>query len=144
MDKFTAAKNKALNKYFERMNDMQRQAVFAVTGPVLVLAGAGSGKTTVLVHRIANMILFGSASESKKGYAGVTDEDIDFLKKYGGDKSPETLQRLREIIAENPVNPWNILAITFTNKAAKELRERLAAMLGEDGEKINASTFHAA
>ncbi|MDE6593166.1 MAG: UvrD-helicase domain-containing protein [Oscillospiraceae bacterium] len=144
MDKFSAAKNKALNKYFERMNDMQRQAVFAVTGPVLVLAGAGSGKTTVLVHRIANMILFGTGCESEKAYAGVTDEDMDFLENYDGDKSAENVGRLREIIAENPVNPWNILAITFTNKAAKELRERLAAMLGEDGDKINASTFHAA
>ncbi|MDE7294927.1 MAG: UvrD-helicase domain-containing protein [Oscillospiraceae bacterium] len=144
MDKFSATKNKALNKYFERMNDMQRQAVFAVTGPVLVLAGAGSGKTTVLVHRIANMILFGTGCESKKAYAGVPDEDIDFLEKYDGDKSAESVGRLREIVAENPVNPWNILAITFTNKAAKELRERLCAMLGEDGEKINASTFHAA
>ncbi len=144
MDKFTAAKNKALNKYFERMNDMQRQAVFAVTGPVLVLAGAGSGKTTVLVHRIANMILFGTGCESEKACPGATDEDIDFLENYDGDKSAENVGRLRDIIAENPVNPWNILAITFTNKAAKELRERLAAMLGEDGEKINASTFHAA
>lgn len=143
MDKFTKAKQKALNKYFSRMNDMQRQAVFAVTGPVLVLAGAGSGKTTVLVHRIANMILFGKASETG-GRQNISDNDIDFLNKYDGDRSPETVQKLRELIADDPVKPWNILAITFTNKAAKELRERLSAMLSEEDNKVNASTFHSA
>lgn len=143
MDKFTKAKQKALNKYFSRMNDMQRQAVFAVTGPVLVLAGAGSGKTTVLVHRIANMILFGKASETG-GRQDISDNDIDFLNKYDGDRSPETVQKLRELIADDPVKPWNILAITFTNKAAKELRERLSAMLSEEDNKVNASTFHSA
>lgn len=143
MDKFTKAKQKALNKYFSRMNDMQRQAVFAVTGPVLVLAGAGSGKTTVLVHRIANMILFGKASETG-GRQDISDNDIDFLNKYDGDRSPETVAKLRELIAEDPVKPWNILAITFTNKAAKELRERLSAMLSEEDNKVNASTFHSA
>lgn len=143
MDKFTKAKQKALNKYFSRMNDMQRQAVFTVTGPVLVLAGAGSGKTTVLVHRIANMILFGKASETG-GRQDISDNDIDFLNKYDGDRSPETVQKLRELIADDPVKPWNILAITFTNKAAKELRERLSAMLSEEDNKVNASTFHSA
>lgn len=143
MDKFTKAKQKALNKYFSRMNDMQRQAVFAVTGPVLVLAGAGSGKTTVLVHRIANMILFGKASETG-GRQDISDNDIDFLNKYDGDRSPETVAKLRELIADDPVKPWNILAITFTNKAAKELRERLSAMLSEEDNKVNASTFHSA
>lgn len=143
MDKFTKAKQKALNKYFSRMNDMQRQAVFAVTGPVLVLAGAGSGKTTVLVHRIANMILFGKASETG-GRQDISDNDIDFLNKYDGDRSQETVAKLRELIADDPVKPWNILAITFTNKAAKELRERLSAMLSEEDNKVNASTFHSA
>lgn len=144
MDNFSKAKMKALGKYFERMNDMQKQAVFAVTGPVLVLAGAGSGKTTVLVNRIANMILFGNACETNADCTGISDSDIDFLNNYDGSRSPETVNRLRELIAENPVKPWNILAITFTNKAAKELRERLSAMLGEENDKVNASTFHSA
>ena len=138
---FCELKRKALDKYFGKMNNRQREAVFAVNGPVLVLAGAGSGKTTVIVNRIANMINFGNAY-ADDAYNG-SDEDCSFLEKYinGGEA---TLDQLREIIAVSPVKPWNILAITFTNKAAGELKERLAAMLGEDGENIHAATFHSA
>jgi DNA helicase-2/ATP-dependent DNA helicase PcrA len=143
MDKrsFNEAKQAALRKYFSRMNDMQQEAVFAVKGPVLVLAGAGSGKTTVIVNRIANMINFGNAfwDDSRQG----SEEDIRFLNDYADGKTDD-MDTLREITASEPVKPWNILAITFTNKAAGELRERLSAMLGEEGMNINASTFHSA
>lgn len=135
------AKKAALRKYFSRMNEMQQEAVFIVNGPVLVLAGAGSGKTTVIVNRIANMINFGNAyyDESHTG----SEEDFAFLKDYADGKTDD-FDTLREITACNPVKPWNILAITFTNKAAGELKERLAGILGEDAERINASTFHSA
>lgn len=138
---FISAKQSALKKYFSRMNDMQKEAVFSVNGSVLVLAGAGSGKTTVIVNRIANMINFGNAfyDNSRIG----TQEDIDFLNDYAQGKTDD-FDELRDIVAVNPVNPWNILAITFTNKAAGELKERLAAMLGETAMKIHASTFHSA
>ncbi len=137
---FDEAKKAALKKYFSRMNDMQQEAVFTVDGPVLVLAGAGSGKTTVIVNRIANMINFGRAySAEGKG----SDSDIAFLKDYAEGRTDD-FDTLRDIVAVDPVKPWNILAITFTNKAAGELRERLSAMLGEDGMNINASTFHSA
>ena len=143
MDKrsFNEAKQAALRKYFSRMNDMQQEAVFAVKGPVLVLAGAGSGKTTVIVNRIANMINFGNAfwDDSRQG----SEEDIRFLNNYADGKTDD-MDTLRDITASEPVKPWNILAITFTNKAAGELRERLSAMLGEEGMNINASTFHSA
>lgn len=145
MDKFVKAKKTALSRYFRRMNDMQREAVFAQNGPVLILAGAGSGKTTVLVNRIANMVLFGRAYEDESGMNSVSDDDIKFLESYDGDRSPESTERLSEITAVDPVKPWNILAITFTNKAANELKQRLADMLGEEkGSQINASTFHSA
>ena len=68
MDDFIKAKKAALEKYFEKMNDKQREAVFAIKGPVLILAGAGSGKTTVLVNRIANMVLFGNAYQDEEAY----------------------------------------------------------------------------
>lgn len=138
---FNEAKKAALKRYFSRMNDMQQQAVFSVSGPLLVLAGAGSGKTTVIVNRIANMINFGRASEddSRQG----TPEDTAFLIDYAEGRTDD-FDTLRDIIAVDPIKPWNILAITFTNKAAGELRERLSAMLGEDGMNINASTFHSA
>ncbi|MGN0665982.1 MAG: ATP-dependent helicase [Huintestinicola sp.] len=145
MDDFIQVKRAALSKYFSKLNDMQKQAVFAVNGPVLILAGAGSGKTTVLVNRIANMILFGNAYWNENVPAGISADDTEFLKTYNGEIDEAAISRLRDIVTSDPVNPWNILAITFTNKAAGELKERLANMLGEEiGSRINASTFHSA
>ena len=138
---YNSAKQAALKRYFSRMNEMQQEAVFTVNGPVLVLAGAGSGKTTVIVNRIANMINFGNAyfDTSREGSA----EDTAFLKDYAEGKTDD-FDTLRDIVAVDPVRPWNILAITFTNKAAGELKERLAAMMGDEAMNIHASTFHSA
>ena len=90
-----------VEKNFNKMNDRQKEAILHVDGPLLILAGAGSGKTTVLVNRIANLIC-----------------------------------------RERACRPWQILAITFTNKAAGELKDRLSAMLGDEGMDVWASTFH--
>lgn len=145
LDEFMRAKKKALDRYFDRMNDMQRKAVFSVRGPVLILAGAGSGKTTVLINRIANMIAFGDGYENADLTVTVPKEDIDFLDSYDGSKDEATVSRLRDICAVDPVMPYNILAITFTNKAAAELRTRLADMLGEEtAASVTAATFHSA
>lgn len=141
---YTELKQRALESQFSRANDMQKQAIFKINGAVLIIAGAGSGKTTVLVNRIANMLRFGNAYHDTEERT-LSAEQQRFLEEYPDmEKTPENAQKLADIIAVNPVNPWNILAITFTNKAAGELRERLAAMLGEDAQKINASTFHSA
>lgn len=138
---FNEAKKAALKKYFSRMNEMQQEAVFTVSGPLLVLAGAGSGKTTVIVNRIANMINFGNAFFDES-YSG-SDDETAFLRDYADGKTDD-FDTLRDVAAVNPVRPWNILAITFTNKAAGELKERLLAMLGEEALNINAATFHSA
>ena len=125
------------------MNDRQKKAIFQTDGPVLVLAGAGSGKTTVLVNRIANLIKFGSAYQSDTVYGTVEKEDVDHLKAYldGDTFAYAPIERLMRV---NAPRPWEILAITFTNKAARELKERLEAFLGPDAQDIWASTFHAA
>ena len=140
---FIELKRKALENYFDRMNPEQKKAVFTIKGPVLILAGAGSGKTTVLVNRIANMVRFGNAYDSEYVNENISDEDIAFLENF---KKGDDGERLRDIIC-NPdemIKPWNILAITFTNKAAGELKQRLADMLGDDGNGIVAATFHSA
>lgn len=141
---FTGAKRKALEKYFDRLNDMQKKAVFTVNGPVLILAGAGSGKTSVLVNRIANMVTFGNAYADENVPAGISDDDIAFLEKYDGSMEDPEVSRLADIVAVNRINPWNILAITFTNKAAGELKERLRSILGEQADSVCAATFHSA
>lgn len=141
-DNFNELRKKALEKYFSRMNDPQREAVFCVNGPLLVLAGAGSGKTTAVINRIANMISFGNGYNEASEY-GASDEDMQFLRDYIDGKA-EDFDRLRDIVAVNPVEPWRILAITFTNKAANELKTRLENMLGPQGLDVNAATFHSA
>ncbi|MDE6148487.1 MAG: UvrD-helicase domain-containing protein, partial [Ruminococcus sp.] len=141
MKDYNSLKNKALEKYFSRMNSEQLKAVFKIKGPMLILAGAGSGKTTVLVNRIANMIFFGDAYNNPEGYGNYSDEDLKFLTDYADGKVTDD-SRLADIVAYDCVKPWSILAITFTNKAANELKERIAIMLGESGIGITASTFH--
>lgn len=140
---FVALRDKFIESRFDRLNDVQRQAVFSTEGPLLILAGAGSGKTTVLVNRIANIIRFGQAHGSDWLPRPATEQDVQNLQAAvdGADVAPSLWPMLRR---EN-ARPWNVLAITFTNKAAGELKARLAAMLGEtEGADVNASTFHSA
>lgn len=143
MSEYIELKRKALEKYFSRMNSEQRKAVFKIKGPLLILAGAGSGKTTVLVNRIANMIYFGNAYNSEYCPAAVTEDDMQFLRDFADGKTSDSAA-LAYIVAEDCVKPWSILAITFTNKAANELKQRITDMLGEAGEGLTAATFHSA
>lgn len=140
---FLSAKRAALKKYFSHLNPMQQEAVFTVNGPLLILAGAGSGKTTVLVNRVANMIYFGNAYMDETRFAGVSPADCKFLEDYAAGLETDN-RRLKSIVAVDCVNPWSILAITFTNKAAGELKTRLGLMLGQDADGITAATFHSA
>lgn len=138
-----ALKRKAFQTYFSSLNEQQQKAVFSVNGPVLVLAGAGSGKTTAIISRIVNMIYFGDGYAKADGF--LPEEDAVWLQDYIDGKAETDVERLREILAIAPIRPWNILAITFTNKAAGEMRARLASTLGEEiAASVNASTFHSA
>lgn len=132
-------KQRALTAQFSRMNEMQRKAVFKTQGPILILAGAGSGKTTVLINRIAFLLRFGNAFYEQA--ADYTQEDGALLLRAAEDSSV-AWQEVSRAAHAVPVNPWNVLAITFTNKAANELKERLSAMLDDDGARVNAGTFH--
>ena len=141
---FCALRDTYIEKQFGRLNEMQRRAVFTTDGPLLILAGAGSGKTTVLVNRIANLIRFGAAHGSKQLPRPATEEDVKALRSaiMTGTDAPFWLDGM---LKQNAVRSWNVMAITFTNKAAGELKERLRRMLGgEEGDEVFASTFHSA
>ena len=140
---YLALRDQYIEARFARLNAVQRQAVFATEGPLLILAGAGSGKTTVLVNRIANIIRFGSAHGSRELPRPVTEAELNDLRTAVA--NGRDLPRETAYLAVRPARPWNVLAITFTNKAAGELKERLRAMLGDTlGGDVNASTFHSA
>ena len=143
-EEFITAKRQAMEKYFSYLNDKQKEAVFRINGPLLVFAGAGSGKTSVLVNRAANMIKFGNAYMDENCPDGITEDDVSFLKNYDGSHDDFMSARLENIIAVDKVKPWDILAITFTNKAAGELKSRLETILGSFAGDIQASTFHSA
>ncbi|WP_418775249.1 ATP-dependent helicase [Hominenteromicrobium sp.] len=143
MDKseILALRRAVLEKDFARMNDRQKQAVFTVNGPLLILAGAGSGKTTVLINRIANILCYGDAYNSTYLRDDFDENDIAACKAYIENGTPLTTES-QEHLSVSACAPWRIMAITFTNKAAGELKDRLCAMLGETANDIWASTFH--
>ena len=140
-NRYCRARRACIAREFDALNPQQRQGVLATEGPLLLLAGAGSGKTTVLIHRIANLLQFGRGSDCDEVPEWVTEEELLFLETCGPDEDPD---RLRRLCAVEPPAPWQVLAITFTNRAANELKARLEDRLGPRGRDVWASTFHSA
>ncbi|MDR1466931.1 MAG: UvrD-helicase domain-containing protein [Oscillospiraceae bacterium] len=139
-EKFLQLRKKIIMKDFDEMNDDQMQAITRVRGPLLVLAGAGSGKTTTLVNRIVNMVKYGDAYCSDYVPDFVTEEYLDALK--SNFKKEELSESDKKNLCVNKVDPSKILAITFTNKAAGEIKERLSKSLKEDAGSTSSATFH--
>ena len=143
--RFIQARHDAIATEYSNLNPCQRQGVLATEGPLLLLAGAGSGKTTVLIHRVANLLRFGRGSDTDEIPIPITEDEVQFLEQYAA--APDAAQRplMEYLCAVEPARPWEVLAITFTNKAANELKERLGRMLGEEvAADVWASTFHSA
>lgn len=143
--RFIEARRAAIAADFQKLNPRQREGVLTTEGPLLLLAGAGSGKTTVLINRVANLLRYGRGSDSTDIPIPVTEDVAAFLEEYA--KAPDEEQRplMQYLCAVEPARPWEVLAITFTNKAANELKERLGRMLGENvAQDVWASTFHSA
>ena len=140
---FSALRSAIIEREFSTLKEQQRKAVFQTEGPLLVLAGAGSGKTTVLIHRILNLLRFGKGYQYPYAPEDATEEDLVFLRDYLRNPTEENRMRAELLCAVEPARPWQILAITFTNKAAKEIQQRLERSVGEDfAKEIWASTFH--
>lgn len=136
--RYLDARRTVIEQDYASLNNMQRKAVMTTEGPLLILAGAGSGKTTVLINRIENLMRYGKASDPtcRQVPIDATEEDIQTMLRGG--------EEARKLAACDPVPPWRIIAITFTNKAANELKERLSTRLGESANDIWAATFHSA
>ena len=144
LNRFVAARRNYIASQFHNLNGMQKEAVLTTDGPLLLLAGAGSGKTTVLINRIANLLRFGRASDSNDVPDIITEEDVLFLEGLTEPITDMERHRADYLCALEPAVPWSVIAITFTNKAANELKERLSAMLGPEAQDVWAMTFHSA
>ena len=143
-EEYCSVRKQIIERELARLNPMQRRAAMATEGPLLLLAGAGSGKTTVLIHRVANLLKYGRGSDSGEVPDFAGEEELNFLKQYLAAPDPALAEQARYLCAVEPAAPWSIIAITFTNKAAGELKERLEAMLGPAAMDVWASTFHSA
>lgn len=97
-----------------------------------------------MINRVANILKYGRASDSQEIPDGVTEADVEFLESYLSAPDPDYKPALESIAALEPAEPWRVMAITFTNKAANELKERLETMLGPESRDIWALTFHSA
>ena len=139
-----AARQKYIASQFQQLNEMQRSAVLTTEGPLLLLAGAGSGKTTVLINRIANLMRYGRGSDCSEIPVDLTEEDVAFLEGVDENSPEEDCCLADRLCAVDPAVPWSIIAITFTNKAANEIKDRLSALLGPSAQDIWAMTFHSA
>lgn len=141
--KYIKIKRALFDKAYGDLNDMQRKAVFTTEGPLLVLAGAGSGKTTVLVRRIVYIIKYGNAYADESVPFGLTEEKVAYyesmLYRPVGD-----IEAVLSDFRCAACPPYRVMAITFTNKAANEIKERLAAALDDpaSASQICAGTFH--
>lgn len=142
-EEFLAIRRVCIEDEFADLNAAQKEAVFQVNGPVLVLAGAGTGKTTVVTRRIAYMVKYGNAYLSDTVNGTVTKELLQELQGYRSGTVLEPSEALIDAMQVDAVPPTQILAITFTNKAANEMKERLAHILGpETSSLLSVSTFH--
>ncbi len=144
--RYHAAKRALFDKVYSSLNPRQREAVFRVNDPLLVLAGAGSGKTTVLVRRVAFIIRYGNAYYSEYLPYGVDEKRVEELECALSLPAEEIERHILPAFASNACEPYRILAITFTNKAANEMKTRLTAMFPDNpdvGGEIVTGTFHA-
>ena len=136
-------RDKIIESEYLNLNDMQREAVLTVDGPVLILAGAGSGKTTVIVNRIVNLLKYGNVYNSNYIPSELTMDDLKIMRDFKNkDKNNSDMKAVEDIMSGCGVYPGSILAITFTNKAANEMKERVKRIIGDIANSMWISTFH--
>ncbi len=143
-EKYLKVKRSLFDKvYGAFLNPEQCKAVFTTGGPLLVLAGAGSGKTTVLVNRIAYLIKYGDAYNTSSVPSYITPAAVDALEDALSFDAAD-IEELLPQFSHSPAEPWSVLAITFTNKAAKEIKDRLLRTFNDPdvAASVWSGTFH--
>ena len=105
VQRYAAARRAVIAQRYRYLNPQQRQAVLTTQGPLLLLAGAGSGKTTVLINRVDNLLTFGQGSDSDAVPDWAGEEDLRFLEAFPHAPSPEDWQRAKRLCAVNPPRP---------------------------------------
>ena len=143
-ERYLRAKRALFDKVFGKMlNPEQRRAIFTAKGPLLVLAGAGSGKTTVLVNRISYLIKYGNAYFDESVPEGLTEEAAAALES-ALEFTVEEIDELLPQFITDPAPPWSVLAFTFTNKAAGEIKSRLLSSFDDKSiaSSVWTGTFH--
>lgn len=143
-EEYFRLRDQIIESCYRHLNPEQQQAVFTSNIPVLILAGAGTGKTTVLTNKLHFLLQFVNSYQSKNLPTGVSSDDLtimaDWLKRTNSNLL--TSPKMQKLII-NGVRPDNILAVTFTNKAANEMKERVEQLLGHKGDGLWIGTFHA-
>ena len=142
--RYLAVKRKLFDRAHASLNAPQREAVFTTEGSLLVLAGAGSGKTTVLVHRIVFLLRYGNAYFSEYVPYDLTEAHLRSLEEAAETLSPAEIEPMLSEFCSSPCPPWQALAITFTNKAANEIKSRRRRAIPDENaaDAIWAGTFH--
>lgn len=141
---YNIIKKKLFDKYYSHLNKEQRECVYTVNGPLMILAGAGSGKTTVLVNRLSHIVRYGDAYYNDWVPSGITEKDLIEMNNalsFGKDELGRYLTRFSLM----PPPAWAVLAVTFTNKAANEIKARVEKSFGEDSDEAKdmwTGTFH--
>lgn len=145
-DRFLKLREEILGLRYKNLNPMQKRAVLKTRGPILILAGAGSGKTTVLVNRINHLLSYGKI-EDLQDNVEVCEEKLEMMESYleNGKFCVDSMDdKIKGVFESKGVHPASILAITFTNKAAKEMKERVQLALQRPVDDMWISTFHSA
>jgi len=141
-EKFQSLRKQIIDGEYSALNQMQKEAVYYTEEPLLILAGAGSGKTTVIVNKIGYLLKYGNTYNMSEPSFEVSEKDVTFLEECIKDPSLKATPAYSSLMSEGKYGARDLLAITFTNKAAAELRDRIAAKFGLDTSRLWALTFH--